>query len=178
MTENQQHSFIKQHIPFAKYLTKRVVGDDWSERFKDAFSAALIALVESASRYDPNRGTTFPRYAWKRIEGAIKNELNTIDIDSTGYLADCPSVEQNIEGIINKKETIKILDECIQSALKPNEQKVLTLYYYHGKKLKEIANIIKINENTVKSWLYRSKEKLLKCLKKRINLDGEIYYGQ
>lgn len=46
--------------------------------------------------------------------------------------------------------------------LKDDEQLILTLYYYANYSTKEISKILKINESTIRSKIFRAKEKLKK----------------
>ncbi len=45
----------------------------------DLTSAGLLALVQAAQAYDPERGVPFNRYAATRIRGAIVDELRSVD---------------------------------------------------------------------------------------------------
>lgn len=53
-------------------------------------------------------------------------------------------------------------------ALPDNYRMVIYLLYYEGYKVKEIANILSINENTIKTWLMRAREILKK------NIEGGL----
>ena len=44
--------------------------------------------------------------------------------------------------------------------LSVNERKAIIMYYFTDYKVKEISKELSVNENTVKSWLKRSKEKM------------------
>lgn len=44
--------------------------------------------------------------------------------------------------------------------LKDDEQLILTLYYYSNYSTKEISKILKLNESTIRSKIFRAKEKL------------------
>ena len=49
--------------------------------------------------------------------------------------------------------------------LPKNQRTAIHLYYYEGYKISEIAALTDTNDNTVKSWLRRAKERLEKDLK-------------
>jgi RNA polymerase sigma factor (sigma-70 family) len=57
------------------------------------------------------------------------------------------------------KEETKIITDCIQQ-LKTKYQAVIVLYYFQDLSVKEIATTLDIREGTVKSRLYKSREKL------------------
>ena len=53
----------------------------------------------------------------------------------------------------------------IVNELPKNYKTVIYLLYYEGYKVKEIASLMKINENTIKTWLSRAREMLKDKLK-------------
>lgn len=59
---------------------------------------------------------------------------------------------------ILKKNEIAILEEISQ--LPKDERNIIYLYYYEGYKIKEIAEILNKNQNTVNSKLIRGRKKL------------------
>lgn len=67
---------------------------------------------------------------------------------------------------IDLKEIQLLLKESI-NRLSPDEQVIVTLYYYEGLALKEIAEIIGIRENNVKIKLFRIRTKLSEILKSK-----------
>ena len=51
------------------------------------------------------------------------------------------------------------------NSLPENYKEVIYLIYYEGYKVKEIAEIMKTNENTIKTWAFRAREMLKQTLK-------------
>lgn len=47
--------------------------------YDDLHSAGLLALVEASRRFDPSRGIAFPLFAYRRIQGAMLDELRSLD---------------------------------------------------------------------------------------------------
>ena len=74
--------------------------------------------------------------------------------------------QQSMDEKIDLKEIQLLLKEAI-NRLSPDEQVIVTLYYYEGLALKEIAEIIGIRENNVKIKLYRIRTKLSEILKSK-----------
>ena len=68
--------------------------------------------------------------------------------------------------VVNLDESISFTNEGdgeVYSAvceLPQNYKTVIYLMYYEGYKVKEIANFMKTNEGTIKTWLYRAREAL------------------
>ncbi|EDL65908.1 RNA polymerase sigma C factor [Bacillus sp. SG-1] len=67
----------------------------------------------------------------------------------------------------------RLTTEILNLSLKYRE--VISLYYFQELKIKEIANVLAINENTVKSRLARAKELLKKNFEERGYKDGENF---
>lgn len=59
----------------------------------------------------------------------------------------------------------------LMNLLNYDERTILVLYYVEGYKSIEIAKILDINENTVRSKILRAKTKI------KNNVDGGLYYG-
>ncbi len=66
------------------------------------------------------------------------------------------SLDENM--VFNNKEENDIFS--LVSELPKNYKTVIYLSYYEGYKVNEIAKILKMNENTVKTWLFRAREML------------------
>ena len=60
------------------------------------------------------------------------------------------------------KEEVDLIS--VMKCLTPEERNIIVLRFFEEQKLEEIADILKININTVKSRLYRALEKLRKQL--------------
>lgn len=69
----------------------------------------------------------------------------------------------NKEDVIYENKDDSILDALLQ--LPRKYRLVIYFYYYEEYKIKEIAKILKMNENTIKTNLRRAKEMLKKILK-------------
>jgi len=62
-------------------------------------------------------------------------------------------------------ETIDIFDKALMN-LSANQKTALVLRYYHGEKINDIAEIMNINENTVRIHLHRAIEKIRQSIRK------------
>ena len=63
-----------------------------------------------------------------------------------------------------KKDTSKALRKCL-TALSPEHREIVDLVYYHEKSVEEVAEIVSIPENTVKTRLFYARKKLAELLK-------------
>lgn len=91
--------------------------------------------------------------------------------------------EQEVKSLMNVLESIeeterkKMIQDCL-NLLQPEENFLITLYYFNENSLKEISQIMEINENNLKIKLFRARKKLAGILK--LKLEPEIIgqYGK
>jgi RNA polymerase sigma-70 factor (ECF subfamily) len=78
---------------------------------------------------------------------------------------------------IEETERKKMIQDCL-NLLQPEENFLITLYYFNENSLKEISQIMEINENNLKIKLFRARKKLAGILK--LKLEPEIIgqYGK
>ena len=74
--EDEKAELAARHLDLARraaalYLPRVRAHVDYEE----LFAMASVGLAEAARRYDPSVGTTFPQYAWYRVQGAILDGL-------------------------------------------------------------------------------------------------------
>jgi len=85
----------------------------------------------------------------RRADGELDNALAPMVVDP----ADDPEL------VLQKKSRENLLRHCL-AQLSPQHSEVIDLAYYHGKSIKEIAEIVGINEATVKSRAFYARKKL------------------
>jgi RNA polymerase sigma-70 factor (ECF subfamily) len=73
-------------------------------------------------------------------------------------------VSDTPEAAMQKKDTGEILRKCIET-LSPDHREIIDLVYYHEKSVEEVAEIVGIPENTVKTRMFYARKKLAERLK-------------
>ena len=68
------------------------------------------------------------------------------------------------EVTVTKKDTGEALRECL-TGLSVEHREIIDLVYYHEKSVEEVAEIVGIPENTVKTRLFYARGKLAELLK-------------
>lgn len=63
-----------------------------------------------------------------------------------------------------KRDTGNVLRQCL-AALSPDHREIIDLVYYHEKSVEEVAEIVGIPENTVKTRMFYARKKLAELLK-------------
>jgi len=68
--------------------------------------------------------------------------------------------------VLQKKKREELLRHSLPR-LSPQHGEVIDLVYYHGKSVKEVAEIVGINESTVKTRMFYARKKLSELLKEQ-----------
>jgi RNA polymerase sigma-70 factor (ECF subfamily) len=85
---------------------------------------------------------------------------------------------KTLEGIldsIDETERNQAIQNCLEE-LQNDEAFLLTLYYFDGQSVDEIAKAINISTDNVKVKLFRTRKKLASILKKRLEPEMLYYY--
>lgn len=104
-----------------------------------------------------------------------KRSLHTSSIDSTMEYH-LPSVENTLDGLETNERKL-IIKNAIDK-LPEEDAVIITLYYFEELSLKEIAEILKKETNTVKVRLYRSRKRLAALLESNLELEILENYGR
>ncbi len=71
---------IKAHLPMVDFVVERMVCQVPGYMTRDDMaSAAMMGLLDAASRFDPGRGILFKTFAERRMRGAIIDEARKMD---------------------------------------------------------------------------------------------------
>ena len=76
----EREKMIESHLPLVDFLVDRMMTQVPVFVSRDDIrSAALMGLLDAASRFDPRRGVLFKTFAERRIRGAVFDEVRRMD---------------------------------------------------------------------------------------------------
>jgi RNA polymerase sigma-70 factor (ECF subfamily) len=114
----------------------------------------MCGVRPANSKADP----PLPPGSWQSRDSRKDVELKDEAANAIEDTSDDPEVT------VTKKDTSEALRKCLK-ALSLEHQEIVDLVYYHEKSVEEVAEIVGIPENTVKTRLFYARKKLAELLK-------------
>lgn len=138
------------------------------EDIEEIAADVFVALWENKDKINIGYKSIKPYLASMARNIAI-NRLRSIKSIELPLEEDCIILDINgVEGEILNKELSDILNSCVQNLGEPDRE-IIIRYYFFYEKIKDIALELHMKESTVKTKLFRSREKL-----KTILMNGGI----
>lgn len=152
----------------SKILDNKATVEDREELVADVF----IALWKTAERIDYIHYSSLKAYIGMIARNKAKDFLKTQKNINLELYDDVLIIDDGIEIKMLQKEQ-QLYIKNLLNRLKPQDQKIFLLYYYQYKKIDEIASIMKMNPQTVKTRLRRGRETLRILLSNEENISYE-----
>jgi RNA polymerase sigma-70 factor (ECF subfamily) len=153
--------FARHHVRVYRFVL-RLVGD--ASRAEDLISEVFLDVWRQADRFEARSQVSTWLLAiarYKALSALRKRPDEELDEEAAAAIEDTGDTP---ETAMQKKDTGEILRKCL-TALSPEHREIIDLVYYHEKSVEEVAEIIKIPENTVKTRMFYARKKLAELLK-------------
>jgi RNA polymerase sigma-70 factor (ECF subfamily) len=98
---------------------------------------------------------------FKALSAMRRRKEDELDDEAANAIED-PSDDPEVA--MEKTDKGEILRKCL-TALSPEHREIVDLVYYHEKSVEEVAEIVGIPENTVKTRMFYARKKLAELLK-------------
>ena len=162
---DQYYGYVYMIVKNAKSIN--ISDEDVEEIISDTF----FAIWKNSSYL--NAETQIKPYLVGIVKNMLKKKNKTINIDDSILEYENKIIDYfNIDKITEEREQNKKI-KVILSNLKPEEYKAFIMFYYEGKKIKDIAKEINLTESNVKVILHRVRKEMKKKLK-----NGGYGYGE
>ena len=156
--------FLERYSQEAFAIVVRLVPqqEDAEELVQDAFVRAFNRLETFESR--SSFSTWICRIAYTTaVSWLRKRRMKYLSIDDRPQLTDT-----EVDEAFDDESRIEELRHAI-TLLKPDEQTLITLYYYDNRPLNDIAYILDVEPNTLATRLHRIRRKLYLLMKHGTN---------
>ena len=149
------HVLFAQHRLRVYHFALRLVADEHAA--EDLVSEVFLEVWRHAGRFEGRcRVSTWLLAITRNLALSILRR-RTIEKLDEGEAAAIPDDADDPEAAIQKKQQSAILAHCL-TKLSPAHREVIDLVYYHGRSVAEVAAIIRVSPNTVKTRMFYARQ--------------------
>lgn len=166
---------IEKYYNYVFTIVFNVVGNLMTtEDIEEICADVFVSIWNNSQKIDPTYKSLKP-YIVAISRNTAKNRIKSIKSLDLSLNEDIIIIDNNeVENEVLHGELIQILNECISSLEEPDKE-IIIRYYFYYEKVKDIAEKLNINESTVKTKLFRSREKLKNMIIERGLCDESQY---
>lgn len=153
--------FARHHVRVFRFVLRLVRNESVAE---DLISEVFLDVWRQAGRFEGRSAVSTWLLAiarFKALSALRRKPDEALDDEAVEAIED---QSDDPEVSVQKKDTSEVLRKCL-SALSPEHREVIDLVYYHEKSVEEVAAIVGIPENTVKTRMFYARKKLAELLK-------------
>jgi RNA polymerase sigma-70 factor, ECF subfamily len=153
--------FARHHVRVYRFVLRLVRNETAAE---DLISEVFLDVWRQAGSFEGRSAVSTWLLAiarYKALSALRRQPEEELDEDMAAAIED-PSDDPEIAA--QKKDTSEILRKCL-TALSPEHREIIDLVYYHEKSIEEVAQIVAIPQNTVKTRMFYARKKLAELLK-------------
>jgi RNA polymerase sigma-70 factor (ECF subfamily) len=151
----------RHHVRVFRFGLRLVRDEQIAE---DLISEVFLDVWRQAGKFEGRSAVSTWLLAITRFKAlsALRRRKDGELDDEAAHAIEDPSDDPEVA--VTKKATGAALRKCL-SALSAEHREIIDLVYYHEKSVEEVAKIVEIPENTVKTRLFYARKKLAELLK-------------
>ena len=152
--------FARHHVRVYRFVLRLVGNPSVAE---DLISEVFLDVWRQADRFEGRSAVSTWMLAiarFKALSALRKRPDEELDDKAAEAIED---VSDNPEVALQKKDKSAVLRQCLEK-LSPEHKEIIDLVYYHEKSVEEVAEIVGIPENTVKTRMFYARKKLSELL--------------
>jgi RNA polymerase sigma-70 factor (ECF subfamily) len=153
--------FARHHVRIYRFVL-RLVRDQW--KAEDLISEVFLDVWRQADRFEGRSTVSTWLLAiarFKALSALRRKPEEGLDEDAALEIED---LADNPEVTLEKKDRSAVIRKCLMG-LSAEHREIIDLVYYHEKSVQEVAKIVGIPENTVKTRMFYARKKLAEMLK-------------
>ena len=153
--------YARHHVRVYRFVLRLVRNEATAE---DLISEVFLDVWRQAGRFEGRSAVTtwllaIARFkALSALRGRKEAELDDEMAEAVEDTSDDPEVA------MQKKDTSDVLRKCL-TKLSAEHREIIDLVYYHEKSVEEVAKIVGVPENTVKTRMFYARKRLGELLK-------------
>src|SRR3989454_9963456 len=153
--------YARYHVRVFRFVVRLVRDEATAE---DVISEVFLDVWRQAGRFEGRSAVSTWLLAISRFKAlsALRRRPDEELDEETAAVIEDPSDDPEVT--MQKKDKGVILRKCL-TGLSPEHREIIDLVYYHEKSVEEVAEIVGIPENTVKTRLFYARKKLAELLK-------------
>jgi RNA polymerase sigma-70 factor, ECF subfamily len=153
--------FARHHVRVYRFVLRLVRDQTQAE---DLISEVFLDVWRQAGKFEARSAVSTWLLAiarYKALSALRRRPDEELDEETAAAIED-PGDDP--ETALEKKDKGEILRKCL-TALSPEHREIIDLVYYHEKSVEEVAEIVGIPENTVKTRMFYARKRLAELLK-------------
>jgi RNA polymerase sigma-70 factor (ECF subfamily) len=153
--------YARHHVRVFRFVL-RLIGDETMA--EDIATEVFLDVWRRADRFEGRSAVStwvLGIARFKALSARRRHVAEPLDEETAQTIAD-PA--DNPASVLEKKDTSTIIRRCLKS-LPPQHREIIDLAYYHEKSLEEVAAIVGIPKNTVKTRMLRARMRLAGLLR-------------
>jgi RNA polymerase sigma-70 factor (ECF subfamily) len=152
--------YARQHVQTYRFLL-RLVGDE--AQAEDLVSEVFFDVWRNAHQFQGNSRVSTWILAIARFKALSSLRRRKDDELDDQQAAAIPDMADDPEIAVQKKDRVAIMRQCL-SHLSLVHREIIDLAYYQDKPINEVAMILGVPENTVKTRMFHARRRLSELL--------------
>jgi RNA polymerase sigma-70 factor (ECF subfamily) len=152
--------YARHHVRVYRFALRLVRNESTAE---DLISEVFLDVWRQAARFEGRSAVTTWLLAitrFKALSALRRRPEEELDEETVGAIED-PSDDPG--RALEKKDKSLALRKCL-TALSPEHREIIDLVYYHEKSVEEVAQIVGVPANTVKTRMFYARQKMQELL--------------
>jgi RNA polymerase sigma-70 factor (ECF subfamily) len=151
--------FARYHVRMFRFVVRLVRDETTAE---DVISEVFLDVWRQAGRFEGRSTVATWLLAIARFKAisALRRRRDE-ELDAAGAMEE-PTDDPGMA--LEKKDKSAMIRKCLLG-LSVEHREIIDLVYYHEKSVKEVAEIVRIPENTVKTRMFYARRRLAELLK-------------
>jgi RNA polymerase sigma-70 factor (ECF subfamily) len=153
--------YARHHVRVFRFVVRLVRDESTAE---DLISEVFLDIWRQAGRFEGRSSVSTWMLAiarFKSLSALRRRPDEELDEDKTGAIEDSSDDPQIA---LEKKDKSGLIRKCLAD-LSAQHREIIDLVYYHDKSVEEVAQIVGIPENTVKTRMFYARKRLAELLR-------------